>query len=68
MVGQSDEFRSREGVHGTDNFPVFDLLRDQLLSIFRLIPMLIQAWASLDRVNDFLDDVSVSHCSRGSLR
>ena len=41
-------------------FLVFDLLRDQLYSIFRLIPMFIQAWVSLDRVNDFLHNVSES--------
>jgi hypothetical protein len=62
MVGQSEEIQSRDGVHRTHDFPVFDLLRDQLLSIFRMIPTFIQAWVSLERVNDFLDDVSVSHC------
>jgi ABC-type multidrug transport system fused ATPase/permease subunit len=41
-------------------FPVFDLLGQQLFSIFRMIPMFIQAWVSLDRVNDFLNDVSDS--------
>jgi hypothetical protein len=57
------------GGDGTQNFPVFDLLRDQLFSIFRMIPMFIQAWVSLDRVNDFLNDVSASLCSsRGCLR
>ena len=37
---------------------MFDLLRDQLYSIFRFIPTFIQAWVSLDRVNDFLHNVS----------
>ncbi|KAF8265084.1 hypothetical protein EI94DRAFT_1736769, partial [Lactarius quietus] len=38
---------------------VFDLLRDQLHSIFWMIPMFIQARVSIDRVNDFLHDVTV---------
>ncbi|KAH9059056.1 hypothetical protein EDB87DRAFT_1577854 [Lactarius vividus] len=33
---------------------VFDLIRDQLQSIFWMIPMFTQARVSLDRVNDFL--------------
>ncbi|KAH9166805.1 hypothetical protein EDB89DRAFT_2245995 [Lactarius sanguifluus] len=33
---------------------VFDLIRDQLQSIFWMIPMFIRARVSLDRVNDFL--------------
>ncbi|KAH8986098.1 hypothetical protein EDB92DRAFT_1818411 [Lactarius akahatsu] len=36
------------------SFPVFDLIRDQLQSIFWMIPMFIRARVSLDRVNDFL--------------
>jgi ABC-type multidrug transport system fused ATPase/permease subunit len=38
---------------------VFDLLGQQLFSIFRMIPMFIQAWVSLDRVNDFLNDTEL---------
>ncbi|KAI9444465.1 P-loop containing nucleoside triphosphate hydrolase protein [Lactarius indigo] len=38
---------------------VFDLLSDQLHSIFRMIPMFIQARVSLDRVNDFLQDTEL---------
>ena len=64
MVGQSKELWSCDSVGDeTHNFPAFDLLRDQLHSIFRMIPMFIQAWISLERVNDFLDDVSDSLCS-----
>ena len=37
---------------------MFDLLREQLYNTFRMIPMFIQARVSLDRVNDFLRDVS----------
>ncbi|KAH8986103.1 hypothetical protein EDB92DRAFT_1949382 [Lactarius akahatsu] len=35
---------------------VFDLIRNQLQTIFWMIPMLIRARVSLDRVNDFLHD------------
>ncbi|KAI9436510.1 hypothetical protein BJY52DRAFT_1230473 [Lactarius psammicola] len=38
---------------------VFDLLRDQLHTIFWMIPMFIQARVSLDRVNDFLHDTEL---------
>ncbi|KAI9449922.1 hypothetical protein BJY52DRAFT_1215702 [Lactarius psammicola] len=38
---------------------VFDLLRDQLHTIFWIIPMFIQARVSLDRVNDFLHDTEL---------
>ncbi|KAH9986083.1 hypothetical protein BJV74DRAFT_845474 [Russula compacta] len=38
---------------------VFDLLRDQLHSIFWMIPMFIQARVSLDRVDDFLRNTEV---------
>ena len=39
---------------------MFELLGQQLFSIFRMIPIFIQTWVSLDRVNDFLNDVSES--------
>ncbi|KAH9028054.1 hypothetical protein EDB83DRAFT_2526416 [Lactarius deliciosus] len=39
---------------------VFDLLSGQLHAIFQMIPMFIQARVSLDRVNDFLHNVSHS--------
>ncbi|KAH9059058.1 P-loop containing nucleoside triphosphate hydrolase protein [Lactarius vividus] len=38
---------------------VFDLIRDQLHTIFWMIPMFIQARVSLDRVNDFLHDTEL---------
>ncbi|KAH8986094.1 hypothetical protein EDB92DRAFT_1949372 [Lactarius akahatsu] len=38
---------------------VFDLIRDQLHSIFWMIPMFIRARVSLDRVNDFLRDTEL---------
>ncbi|KAI9449921.1 hypothetical protein BJY52DRAFT_1227472 [Lactarius psammicola] len=38
---------------------VFELLRDQLNNIFWMIPMLIQARVSLDRVNDFLHNTEL---------
>ncbi|KAH9028046.1 hypothetical protein EDB83DRAFT_2526408 [Lactarius deliciosus] len=38
---------------------VFDLIRDQLQSIFWMIPMFIRARVSLDRVNDFLDNTEL---------
>ncbi|KAI9449923.1 hypothetical protein BJY52DRAFT_1192187 [Lactarius psammicola] len=38
---------------------VFDLLRDQLHTIFWMIPMFIQGRVSLDRVNDFLHDTEL---------
>ncbi|KAI0260093.1 hypothetical protein BC834DRAFT_1028685 [Gloeopeniophorella convolvens] len=37
----------------------FDLLRDQLHSVFWMIPMFTQAKVSLDRVNDFLHDTEL---------
>ncbi len=37
---------------------VFELLRNQLRNIFWMVPMFTQAKVSLDRVNDFLRDVS----------
>jgi hypothetical protein len=36
---------------------VFDLLRDQLHTIFFMVPYFIQAKVSLDRVTDFLQNV-----------
>ena len=42
---------------------VFDLLRDQLHTIFWMIPMFIQAKVSLDRVDDFLHNVSAYYFS-----
>jgi hypothetical protein len=39
---------------------VFDLLRDQLHTVFWMIPVFIQAKVSLDRVDDFLHNVSGS--------
>jgi hypothetical protein len=36
---------------------VFDLLRDQLHTVFWMIPVFIQAKVSLDRVDDFLHNV-----------
>ncbi|KAI9434174.1 hypothetical protein H4582DRAFT_2177883 [Lactarius indigo] len=38
---------------------VFDLLTNQLHTIFQMIPMFIQARVSLDRVNDFLHDTEL---------
>ncbi|KAH9016815.1 P-loop containing nucleoside triphosphate hydrolase protein, partial [Lactarius pseudohatsudake] len=38
---------------------VFDLLSDQLHSIFRMIPMFIQARVSLDRMNNFLQETEL---------
>ncbi|TCD66627.1 hypothetical protein EIP91_001094 [Steccherinum ochraceum] len=38
---------------------VFDLLRDQLHTIFGMLPDLIQARVSLDRVNDFLHNTEL---------
>ncbi|KAH8978589.1 hypothetical protein EDB92DRAFT_2056103 [Lactarius akahatsu] len=38
---------------------VFDLIRNQLQTIFWMIPMLIRARVSLDRVNDFLHDTEL---------
>ncbi|KAH9019331.1 hypothetical protein EDB83DRAFT_2528201 [Lactarius deliciosus] len=38
---------------------VFDLIRNQLQSIFWMIPMFIRARVSLDRVNDFLQDTEL---------
>ncbi|KAH8978585.1 hypothetical protein EDB92DRAFT_2119177 [Lactarius akahatsu] len=38
---------------------VFDLIRDQLHTIFWMIPMFIQARVSVDRVNDFLHDTEL---------
>ncbi|KAI9434157.1 hypothetical protein H4582DRAFT_2081171 [Lactarius indigo] len=38
---------------------VFDLLTNQLHTIFQMIPMFIQARVSLDRVNDFLHDAEL---------
>lgn len=44
-----------------ERLSVFDLLRDQLHSIFWMIPMFIQARVSLDRVDDFLRNVRGHH-------
>ncbi|KAH8986106.1 hypothetical protein EDB92DRAFT_2054957 [Lactarius akahatsu] len=38
---------------------VFDLIRDQLHTIFWMIPMFIQARVSVDRVNDFLHETEL---------
>ncbi|KAI9444468.1 hypothetical protein H4582DRAFT_1805817 [Lactarius indigo] len=38
---------------------VFDLIREQLHTIFWMIPMFIQARVSVDRVNDFLRDTEL---------
>ncbi|KAH9166017.1 hypothetical protein EDB89DRAFT_2076263 [Lactarius sanguifluus] len=38
---------------------VFDLIREQLQSIFWMIPMFIRTRVSLDRVNDFLHDTEL---------
>ncbi|KAH9166021.1 hypothetical protein EDB89DRAFT_2115943 [Lactarius sanguifluus] len=52
-------------INGNINFfiPVitvlFDLIRDQLHTIFWMIPMFIQARVSLDRVDDFLQDTEL---------
>ena len=37
---------------------VFDMLRDQLHMVFFLIPQFVTGRVSLDRVNDFLSNVS----------
>ncbi|KAF8256886.1 ABC transporter type 1, transmembrane domain-containing protein [Lactarius quietus] len=38
---------------------VFDILGGQLHQVFRIIPMFIEAWVSLNRVNDFLEDTEL---------
>ncbi|KAH9166806.1 hypothetical protein EDB89DRAFT_2115743 [Lactarius sanguifluus] len=49
---------------------VFDLIREQLQSIFWMIPMFIRTRVSLDRVNDFLHDSSFGrpNAEKGSER
>ncbi|KAH9028060.1 hypothetical protein EDB83DRAFT_1910199 [Lactarius deliciosus] len=51
---------------------VFDLIRDQLHTIFWMIPMFIQARVSVDRVNDFLQDTELldefADANKGSKR
>ncbi|KAH9019330.1 hypothetical protein EDB83DRAFT_2508434 [Lactarius deliciosus] len=65
-------------INGNINFfiPVitvlFDLIRDQLHTIFWMIPMFIQARVSVDRVNDFLQDTELldefANANKGSER
>lgn len=43
---------------GMFSFSVFDLMKEQLHTIFWMLPMFIQAKVSLDRVDDFLRNVS----------
>lgn len=45
------------------SFSVFDLLRDQLHTVFWMIPMFLQAKVSLDRVDDFLHNVNAYYFS-----
>jgi hypothetical protein len=56
MAGESFVVPEDRFCDGT-SFLVFDLLRDQLHSIFWMIPMFTQAKVSLDRVDDFLRNV-----------
>jgi len=44
-------------MYSDETSSVFDLLRDQLHTVFWMIPPLLQAKVSLDRADDFLHNV-----------